>query len=241
MLACKNINKQYDGRSTLKDVSLTLERGEILALIGPSGAGKTTLIKNLSLLEYPDSGEITIDDKTYSFPSDSEKKITPWPKISVVFQQLFLWPHLTLKENILLPVRLKNKKDIDKKFEELINLFDMGDFINRYPNQASLGQRQRTAIVRALMLEPEYLFLDEITSSLDVEQINIIVSHLQKLKQNNIGIIMITHLLGFARKSADKIVFIDNGQIIESGGAEVIDKPKSDRVKKFISDINNIY
>jgi len=241
MLACKNINKQYDGRSTLKDVSLTLERGEILALIGPSGAGKTTLIKNLSLLEYPDSGEITIDNDTYSFPGDSEKKITPWPKISVVFQQLFLWPHLTLKDNILLPVRLKNKKDIDKKFEELISLFDMGDFINRYPNQASLGQRQRAAIVRALMLEPEYLFLDEITSSLDVEQINIIISHLQKLKQNNIGIIMITHLLGFARKSADKVVFIDNGQIIESGGAEVINKPKSDRVKKFISDINNIY
>jgi ABC-type polar amino acid transport system ATPase subunit len=176
----------------------------------------------------------------------------------VVFQQLFLWPHLTLLDNIKLPHQLRNKHDQkierrtssdisdktneepeQRRLEDLIELFDMKDFVNRYPNEASLGQRQRAALVRALILQPRYLLLDEITSSLDVEQIAIILSYLKRLSKKGIGILIITHLLNFAREAADKVIFVDSGQIIESGGREVLDSPKHERVKKFLSVIES--
>ena len=122
-----------------------------------------------------------------------------------------------------------------RRLDDLIELFAMGDFINRYPNQASLGQRQRAALVRALVLQPQYLLLDEITSSLDVEQIAIILSYLKGLAKKGIGILIVTHLLNFARDAADKVIFMDDGQIIESGGKEVLNDPKHERVRKFLS------
>jgi ABC-type polar amino acid transport system ATPase subunit len=199
----------------------------------------------MSLLEMPESGSIAVDDWKCSFPLKEPKKFAPpWPKVTVVFQQLFLWPHLTLLQNITLPVALRDPQkakidDKSEKVQELIKLFEMDEFIHRYPNEASLGQRQRVALARALLLEPKYLLLDEITSSLDVEQVAIILAHLKVLAARGIGILTVTHLLHFAREAADHIIFMDKGQVIESGGKEILQNPKEERVRKFLSVIES--
>jgi polar amino acid transport system ATP-binding protein len=236
MLIAKSIKKTFGDQQILHGVDLSIERGKICALIGPSGSGKTTLLKILAFLEQPDSGSVTIDDVTYNYPlAKSEKILAPWPKVTVVFQQLFLWPHLTLLQNITLPLSAQGKDDNPPRLQELLKIFDMNHFVYRYPNEASIGQRQRAALVRALLLEPEYLLLDEITSSLDIEQTAIILSQLKKLSSQGIGILTITHLLQFAHDAADKIVFMADGQIVEEGGPQVLTQPKSERLSQFLS------
>lgn len=236
MLEAKHISKSYEDTKVLSDVSLSIERGKITALIGPSGTGKTTLLKILAFLEQPDSGSVAIDGVNYQFPLEKSQKIeAPWPKVTVVFQQLFLWPHLTLLQNITLPLTASGQDDNPPRLQELLELFDMNHFVYRYPNQASLGQRQRTALVRALLLEPEYLLLDEITSSLDIEQTAIILSQLKKLSSQDIGILTITHLLQFAHDAADKIVFMAGGEILEEGNSDILVNPKHERLGQFLS------
>ncbi|MSU54653.1 MAG: amino acid ABC transporter ATP-binding protein [Candidatus Staskawiczbacteria bacterium] len=231
MLSGKNLTKKYQGQGILKGVDITIERGKITSLIGPSGAGKTTLLRVLSMLDLPDTGNIILDDEDFEFPKDKEVN-NVWPKISVVFQQLFLWPHLTLRQNILLPLRNK----IDKGYiDELIDVLQMEDFIDRYPNEVSIGQRQRAAIARAIALKPEYLLLDEITSALDIEQVNAVLDYLLKLKQRGMGILVVSHLLNFAENASDSIVFLDEGRIIETGGKEILQSPKHPRIQKFLS------
>jgi ABC-type polar amino acid transport system ATPase subunit len=235
MLCGTNLNKSFAKEQIINNVDLSLQPGQICVIIGPSGSGKTTLLKMMALLEPPDSGRIDIDDTSYTFPLRAgQRLIPPWPKVTVVFQQLFLWPHLTLMQNITLPLKLRGQQG-SENLQQLIQLFDMESFINRYPNQASLGQRQRAALVRALVLQPEYILLDEITSSLDVEQIAIILGHLRELANKGIGILTVTHLLHFASQAADRIIFLDGGQVIESGGKELLVSPKQERVQKFLS------
>ena len=236
MLSGKNLFKKYQGREILKGANIIVEPGKITSLIGPSGSGKTTLLRVLSMLDLPDSGSIALDNQNYAFPKEKEV-IGVWPKISVVFQQLFLWPHLTLRQNILLPLKGK----IDKNYiEELIDVLQMREFIDRHPNQASIGQRQRVAIARALALKPEYLLLDEITSSLDIEQVDAVLNYLLKLRERGMGILLVTHLLNFAEKASDKIVFLDEGSVIETGGKDILENPKLPRVKKFLSIIKSV-
>jgi len=228
MLSAKNISKKRDGRDILRSVDIDIEQGTITSLIGPSGAGKTTLLYALSFTDVPESGVITIDETSYSFPV-SGTDVRPSPRVAVVFQQLFLWPHLTLRENITLPNRVT-----DSEITELISAFGMEGFIDRYPNQTSLGQRQRAALARAIALKPQYLLLDEITSALDIEQIESVAVHLEKLKKSGTGILAVTHLVHFAQRISDKIFFIDQGKIIEQGGKELISNPQSQRMKDFL-------
>ncbi len=239
MLTAKNIKKSHNGIEILKGIDIVIEPNKITSLIGPSGAGKTSLLKILSLLEAPDSGNVTIDDKNFSFPLKQEMTISPWPTVSIVFQQLFLWPHLTNRENILLPLKLKSI-DRNDELEKFISLFNMGDFIDNYPNQSSVGQRQRVALVRALMLHPKYLLLDEITSSLDVEQISIILSHLKDVRDSGVGILIITHLINFAEQVSDQVIFMDNGVILEHGGREILKNPSHPRIQKFLSIVKSV-
>lgn len=236
MLIGKKITKKFGENPVLDKVNISIERGKITTLIGPSGSGKTTLLRVMSLLEQADSGAVSIDGIDYRHPGEDEDAILPWPKISVVFQQLFLWPHLTLRQNILLP--LGKEKDLSY-MEELLVMFDMNEFVDRYPNQASLGQRQRTALVRALVLEPDYLLLDEITSALDIEQVAVVLKHVQTLRDRGVGILIVTHLLNFAQRASDQIVFLDHGKVLEAGGKEVLTKPKHKRIKKFLSIIES--
>jgi ABC-type polar amino acid transport system ATPase subunit len=236
MLSAKDVKKKFTSQEVLHGVSVHVEKGKITVLMGPSGSGKTTLLRAISLLDPPTEGEVFVDKNHYSFPMEPGAKIKPpWPKLTVVFQQLFLWPHKTLRENILLPLDSQNGKKDWKYVDELIMMFGMKEFIDRYPNEVSIGQRQRAAIVRALALKPAYILLDEITSALDVEQVAKVLDHLLYLRDSGIGILIITHLVSFARRAADYVVFLDDGRVAEAGDVTVLDNPKNDRVARFLS------
>ncbi len=205
MLKGIDISKSFGTKKVLDKVSIVINQGEAAIILGPSGCGKTTLLRSLALLDYPDSGKIIIDGFEYTFPSKSNNIILPYPKVTVVYQQLFLWPHLTNKENIILAVKEKNYQN---DFERLIEFLNMHDFINNYPNQSSLGQKQRVAIARALILKPEYILFDEITSSLDIVQIENIIKIVNNLKKDNIGIFLITHNLEVANNVGDERIYL---------------------------------
>ncbi len=237
MLQGKNLTKKYGDRLALDNVSIQVEPGRITSIIGPSGSGKTTLLKALSMLDFPKSGEITLDKDIYNFPKDINLVMSPWPHVSVVFQQLFIWPHLTIRKNIELPLEVKGLLNESKAYlEELYEMFDMNGFVDRFPNEVSLGQKQRGALVRALALKPAYLLLDEITSSLDVEQSEIILSHLVKIKERGVGIIMVAHDINFALSNADSVCFMENGKIVKQGKPyEFLLETANERISSFIN------
>jgi ABC-type polar amino acid transport system ATPase subunit len=240
-LSCSHINLSYSGRDVLRDVSVQVEPGRVTALIGPSGAGKSTALRSLAFLESPSSGSIALDGSVYHYPlAEEAPSPAPWPAVTAVFQQLFLWPHLTLRANITLPLTLGKLPDAAGRTEKLIDRFEMAGFVDRYPNQVSGGQRQRAALARALALEPSYLLLDEITSALDVEQAASIVSHLSDLKREGIGILIVTHHLGFLHRTADTIVFMENGSVIEAGGHEMLVSPRSPGMRRFLTAVHRL-
>ncbi len=234
MLAAVQISKTFSGAAALKNVSVQIAPGELTVVLGPSGSGKTTLLRCISLLETPDSGSVEIDGRMFAQLSAPETWREIYPRVGVVFQNLSLWPHLTLRQNILLPLTLRGGGTSDPYAAQLIETFGMRGFIDRLPRQVSGGEKQRAAIVRALVLRPSYLLLDEITSALDVEQIVVLLRELERLKGDGVGILLITHLLGFARRAADRFIFLDEGQIAEQGTAEQLTTPRSPRLRSFI-------
>lgn len=236
MLRASEITKKFGDQVVLNNIGLEVAPGTITSIIGPSGSGKTTLLKALSLLDVPESGTVTVDDTRYVFPLFAQRLTRPWPKVSVVFQQLFIWPHLTLRKNIELPLETRGTLEESQAYlHELYTMFAMDDFLDHYPNEASIGQRQRAALVRALALKPKYLLLDEITSSLDVEQSEIILSHLTEIKRRGVGIVMVAHDINFAVSSADTVCFMENGKIIKKGKPyEFLLESKNKRISSFI-------
>jgi ABC-type polar amino acid transport system ATPase subunit len=234
MLIAEHLTVLRDQQSLIRDISFTLQPGKIISIIGSSGAGKTTLLKAASLLQLPSSGSLTVGDTfRYEFPLTNQNYPLPYPLLTVVFQQLFLWPHLTLKQNILMPLQ----GNIDHAyFDHLVADFQLGICLDRFPNQSSIGQRQRAALLRALMLKPRYLMLDEITAALDLEQSHVVISHLKRLaKQDGIGILWVSHAIRLASGISDHILFMDHGKIEEEGPPTILDDPQSSRLRQFLS------
>ena len=246
MIKGNKISKHYNGVSVLKDINIELAAGEITVLIGSSGSGKTTLLKMLSLLESPDEGSVTIDQLTHEFPSKKSKIRSQFKYnhgrqlVGVVFQNLDLIPHWSNKQNILSPLGKKLNKETYHQLDVYIQKFKMTSFIDKHPSQCSQGEQQRIAFVRAVMLKPKYLFLDEITSALDPELIAILFKHLLELKNKGVGIFVITHFLLFAQNLADKIVFIGNGEIIEQGTKNIMLSPGTKKLQDFLLSIGGI-
>jgi L-cystine transport system ATP-binding protein len=235
MIIAEEIYKTYGNKVILSGVNIHANKSEIICLIGPSGSGKTTLLKILSLLEHPEKGLIQIGSQSSSFPRNKRiDKVGIYPNLTMVFQQFQLWKHLTVEENILLPVR-KILGDRKQLFDELIDILNVGNLLSSYPYQISVGQQQRVAFIRAVLTKPEYLLLDEITSSLDIEHTNKMTLLIRQLANEGTCIIITTHLIGFAKLISDKVYFLDKGMIIENGSSEILSNPKTDRLKQFLA------
>jgi ABC-type polar amino acid transport system ATPase subunit len=235
MIVARNIKKVTGNATLLDDINLALRPGSITAVIGPSGAGKTMILRCLTLVDLPTSGELAINGSTFRFPGDEPDTSRVWPHLTAVFQQLFLWPHLTLFENVALPLRAAGRQDADARARAMLVRVGLDGVSSHYPNEASGGERQRAALARAIALEPRYLFLDEITSNLDVESAGGVLDIIRSLKSDGLAILVVTHSLHFIANAADAIVFIDHGRIVEAGGPDILREAKTPRLQKFLS------
>lgn len=248
VLEVKGLRKRFGDNEVLKGIDLTLEKGEVLAIIGSSGGGKTTLLRCLNFLERADSGEITVNGKTVYRAEDGEKpEMLPEAQLSfgLVFQQFNLFPQYSVKGNLMLAPKLRaRRKDstsketseqISERADRLLDTVGLAEKANAYPCQLSGGQQQRVAIARALMLAPDILCFDEPTSALDPELTGEVLRVIRSLKSSDRTMIIVTHEMEFARNVADKIIFISEGMIEEQGTPdEVFGSPKSEKTRAFL-------
>lgn len=240
MLTIKNIKKSFGNKAVLKGISLNVNKGDVIGIIGPSGCGKSTLLRCINQLEIPDSGEVIYDKKNIV---GSKHLLDVRKKIGMVFQQFNLFNHMTVLENITLaPVMNKIMKSDEAKKEalRLLKEINLDDIANSYPNQISGGQKQRVAIIRTLIMKPEIILFDEPTSALDPEMIGEVTNLMRKLADNGMTMIIVSHELNFIKNFCTKVVFIDDGKIVEEGESKVIfDNPKDERLKIFLEKVSN--
>ncbi len=244
ILEVSNIKKSFGKTEVLKDISFTLEKGDVLSIIGSSGSGKTTLLRCLNFLEIADDGKITVDNDVIFDGSDksylSDEKIRESRlNFGLVFQNFNLFPQYTVLENLTLaPILLKkgDEASIKKNALELIKKVGLEEKVDFYPCQLSGGQQQRVAIARALALNPKILFFDEPTSALDPELTMEVLNVIKGLKDSGCTMVIVTHEMAFARDVSDKVIFMDGGVIVEQGSPEdVINNPKNERTKHFLN------
>ncbi|MXQ07954.1 ATP-binding cassette domain-containing protein [Alphaproteobacteria bacterium GH1-50] len=236
-LQAKGLRKSFGTNVVLDGIDLSIDRGEMVCLIGASGSGKSTLLRCLNLLEPLDDGEIRLDSVDIAEPG-----LDPAPvrrRIGMVFQSYNLFPHMTAAENVLLaPRRVKRmtRETLLPEVTELFRRFGLEDRMDHYPDQLSGGQQQRVAIVRALAMKPEMMLFDEITSALDPELVGEVLDVLRQLRAEGMTMVLATHEMGFARELADKICFLDRGRILEEAPPEVLfSAPKEERTRAFLS------
>lgn len=234
------INCFYGSHQALFDINLSCPQGETLVLLGPSGAGKSSLLRVLNLLEMPRSGQLSIADYSFDFThKPSESQIRQLRRnVGIVFQQYNLWPHLTVLENLIeAPNRVLGlaKPDAIARAEKLLERLQLTSFINRYPLQLSGGQQQRVAIARALMMEPAVLLFDEPTAALDPEITAQIVNIIKELSETGITQVIVTHEVEFARKTASRVVYLENGHIVEQGDASHFSHPQTQAFANYLS------
>ena len=226
-------------KKALDNVSLEIEDGEFLAVIGHTGSGKSTFLRCLNLLEEPTSGEIIFEGKNITDKNNDINKTRE--KMGMVFQHFNLFPHKTVLENITLaPIKVKGIKaeDANKKAIELLKLIGLEDKKDAYPASLSGGQKQRIAIARSLAMEPDVLLFDEPTSALDPEMVGEVLNVMKDLAKKGMTMVVVTHEIGFAREVGDRILFIDGGKILEEGTPEeILNNPKNDRTKDFLSKV----
>ncbi|MCL2136051.1 MAG: amino acid ABC transporter ATP-binding protein [Coriobacteriia bacterium] len=239
MIRLENVSKSFGTHEVLKDITLSIEEGEKLVIIGPSGSGKSTMIRCMNFLEEPTSGQVIINGQVMS---KKQRAHINRANSSMVFQQFNLYPHLTVLENLTIaPIRLKHVKKQDAEEAAMVYLKRVGleEKASVYPSTLSGGQQQRVAIARALTMNNKIIFFDEPTSSLDPEMIQGVLDVMVELsKENNLTMVVVTHEMGFARKVADRIVFLDEGILLEEGTPEhFFTNPRHERLKLFLSKI----
>ena len=239
MLEAKNISKSFGKNLVLKNISLTVEEGERLVIIGPSGCGKSTLLRCLNYIEKPNKGKVLFEGRDLSDSRVDINKIRM--KMGMVFQQFNLFPHLTVLENMILaPTKLKvmREDEAKKKAISLLESIDLKDKKDFYPSQLSGGQKQRVAIVRAMIMDPKMMLFDEPTSALDPEMIGEVTSLMQKLGDDGMTMVVVSHEMNFVKNFATRVIFMENGTIIEEGSADqIFNHPKNDRLKEFLSKV----
>lgn len=245
ILEVKGFTKSFGDVKVLKGVDFSIEEGEVLAIIGPSGGGKTTLLRCINFLERADGGTLSINDKVIydgSCPSISDAEIRENRlHLGMVFQQFNLFPQYTALENVTLAPKLGRKwpeDEILERAKDLLARVGLADKMNNYPCELSGGQQQRVAIARALAMQPDILCFDEPTSSLDPEITGEVLRVIKRLAEENTTMVVVTHEMGFAREVADKVIFIDGGVIAECGTPdEIFGNPKSERLRDFLGSI----
>ena len=249
VIKTENICKHFGSLQVLKDVSLTVEQGEVVVIIGPSGAGKSTYLRSLNRLEKIQNGKIYVNDELMEDRVNGKNNSTITKKrrdellldMGMVFQRFNLFPHKTALENVMLaPMHVKGVKEAEAKEKaiDLLNRVGLGDKLDSYPSKLSGGQQQRVAIARALAMDPKVMLFDEPTSALDPELVGDVLKVMKDLAASGMTMLIVTHEIGFAREVADKIVFMYDGAILEVGTAEeVFNNPKNERTKQFLDSV----
>jgi len=239
IIICQDVHKWFDRLHVLKGISLTVKAGEVIVIFGPSGSGKSTFIRTINRLEEHQRGTIIVDG--IELTHDIRNIAAVRSEIGMVFQQFNLFPHLTVLQNIMLAPLWVRRWPTDKAEQvamDLLKRVGISEQAYKYPAQLSGGQQQRVAIARALAMQPKIMLFDEPTSALDPEMIKEVLDVMIGLAQSGMTMIVVTHEMGFARSVADRLVFIDEGQIVEEGTpSEIFSQPKHDRTKLFLSQI----
>ena len=236
VLEIRNLVKKFDGHIILNDLDMNVQEGEVVVILGPSGCGKSTLLRCINGLEEIQSGSVRIQGKEISGTKENAGLLRQ--KVGMVFQSYDLFPHLSVLGNIMLsPVKVQKRRKDEVKEEalELLKKVGLADKADSYPRQLSGGQKQRVAIVRALILHPEILLFDEVTAALDPEMVREVLDVILSLAKQGKTMLIVTHEMQFAKAVADRIVFIDEGKIMEEGTAkEFFEHPQTERAKKFL-------
>lgn len=239
LVTLENVNKHFGTLHVLKDINLTVSRGEVLVVIGPSGGGKSTLCRTVNRLETIDSGKIVFDGR--ELPAEGRALAELRSEVGMVFQSFNLFAHKTIRENVTLgPVRVRkmSRDNADRRAMELLDRVGIASQADKYPAQLSGGQQQRVAIARALAMEPKMILFDEPTSALDPEMVQEVLDVMVGLARDGMTMMVVTHEMGFARRAANRVVFMADGQIVEeSTPDEFFTNAQSDRAKDFLSKI----
>jgi glutamate transport system ATP-binding protein len=239
LVVLDGVNKHFGSLHALKDINLSIGKGEVVVVIGPSGSGKSTLCRTINRLETIDSGTITLDGKP--LPEEGKALAALRAEVGMVFQSFNLFAHKTILENVTLgpiKVRGQSKSEAEKNARELLDRVGVGSQADKYPAQLSGGQQQRVAIARALAMDPKVMLFDEPTSALDPEMIKEVLDAMVDLAQRGMTMVVVTHEMGFARTAGDRVVFMADGAIVEENSPEeFFTNPQSDRAKDFLSKI----
>ena len=239
LIKTEGLEKAFGKVQVLKGITTEIHKGEVVVIIGPSGSGKSTFLRTLNLLEEPTGGKIYFEGVDITDPKININKHRQ--KMGMVFQQFNLFPHMTVLKNMTLaPMKLLklSKTDAEKRATELLDRVGLADRANAYPNQLSGGQKQRVASVRALCMQPDVMLFDEPTSALDPEMVGEVLGVMKKLAEDGMTMAVVTHEMGFAREVADRVLFIDEGIIMEEGTPEeIFGNPQSPRLKDFLSKV----
>lgn len=246
MIEIKNLYKSFGGDEVLKDICLTVKKGQVLGIIGPSGSGKSTLLRCINNLELPTKGTIHINgklayqDESGKVFSETEISITR-TKVGMVFQHFNLFPHMTVLENVYAGPKFvlgRDEKEYRSEALAILESVGLAEKRDQYPEQLSGGQQQRVGIARALAMKPDVILFDEVTSALDPELVGEVLGVLRKLAEAGMTMLIVTHEMGFVRQVADRVIFMDEGRIVEENNpAEFFDNPQNERTKSFLASV----